>query len=267
MARCCLLLLFWAFLWPAASAVPCHPDDLRSLRGFAGDLSGGAVQLRTAWSGASCCSWEGVGCDSTSGRVTVLRLPRHGLTGPIPGASLAGLVWLEELFLGSNSFVGVLPDELFGLARLRKLSLASNKLTGQVSSRLGKLTHLTLLDLSANRFFGRLPDVFDDLTSLEHLAAYSNGFSGFLPPSLSSLSSLRELNLRNNTLSGPIARVSFSGMPLLASVDFSTNYLTGWLPASLAGCGELKSLNLANNTLVGTIPSWIEEHLRNNQIP
>uniref|UniRef100_N1QRV2 Putative inactive receptor kinase n=1 Tax=Aegilops tauschii TaxID=37682 RepID=N1QRV2_AEGTA len=151
MARCWLLLLFWAFLWPAASAVPCHPDDLRALRGFAGDLSGGGVLLRTAWSGASCCSWE------------------------------------------------------------------------------------------------------------EHLAAHSNGFSGFLPPSLSSLSSLRELNLRNNTLSGPIARVSFSGMPLLASVDFSTNYLTGWLPTSLAGCGELKSLNLANNTLVGTIPSWIGE--------
>ncbi|KAI4986532.1 hypothetical protein ZWY2020_019162 [Hordeum vulgare] len=259
MARCWLLLLLCAFLWPAVSATPCHHHDLHALRGFAEELGGGGALLRTAWSGASCCDWEGVGCDGATGRVTALRLPGHGLAGPIPGASLAGLVWLEELFLGSNSFVGVLPDELFGLARLRKLSLASNELTGELSPRLGELTRLTSLDLSDNRFSGRLPDVFDDLTSLEHLAAHSNDFSGFLPPSLASLSSLRELNLRNNSMSGPIARVSFSGMPFLSSVDFSTNHLTGWLPTSLAACGELRSLNLANNTLVGNIPSWMGE--------
>uniref|UniRef100_A0A453MFX4 Leucine-rich repeat-containing N-terminal plant-type domain-containing protein n=1 Tax=Aegilops tauschii subsp. strangulata TaxID=200361 RepID=A0A453MFX4_AEGTS len=110
MAKCGLLLLFIAFLLPAARATSCHPDDLRALRGFAGNLSGGAVLLRAAWSGASCCVWEGVNCDGTSGRVTALRLPGHGLVGLIPGASLAGLARLEELNLANNKLVGTIPS-------------------------------------------------------------------------------------------------------------------------------------------------------------
>ena len=71
MAKCWLLLLLLAFLLPVASATSsCHPDDLDALRGFAGNLSGGGVLLRAAWSGASCCGWDGVGCDAASGRVT-----------------------------------------------------------------------------------------------------------------------------------------------------------------------------------------------------
>uniref|UniRef100_A0A0E0Q371 non-specific serine/threonine protein kinase n=1 Tax=Oryza rufipogon TaxID=4529 RepID=A0A0E0Q371_ORYRU len=161
---------------------------------------------------------------------------------------------LQELYLASNSFHGALPPTLFGLAALQKLSLASNGLTGQVSSRLRGLTNLTSLDLSVNRFTGHLPDVFADLTSLQHLTAHSNGFSGLLPRSLSSLSSLRDLNLRNNSFSGPIARVNFSSMPFLVSIDLATNHLNGSLPLSLADCGDLKSLSIAKNSLTGQLP-------------
>ena len=97
MVKCWLMLLFLAFLLPAASATSCHPDDLHALRGFTDNLSGGGVHLRAAWSGASCCGWEGVGCDGASGRVTTLWLPERGLAGPIQGASLAGLAQLESL--------------------------------------------------------------------------------------------------------------------------------------------------------------------------
>nr|ACN38296.1 ice recrystallization inhibition protein 1 [Deschampsia antarctica] len=91
--KCGLLLLFSAFLLPAASATACHSRDLRALQGFARNLGGvGGVLLRAAWSGDGCCDWEGVGCDGASGRVTTLQLPTRGLAGPIPGASLAGLV-------------------------------------------------------------------------------------------------------------------------------------------------------------------------------
>ncbi|KAM0919858.1 hypothetical protein ACQ4PT_008000 [Festuca glaucescens] len=108
MVKCWLLLLFLAFLLPAASAVSsCHPDDLRALRGFAGNLSGGGILLRAAWSGASCCNWEGVGCDGASGRVTTLCLLGRGLAGPIPGASLAGLARLESLNLANNRLVAL----------------------------------------------------------------------------------------------------------------------------------------------------------------
>ncbi|XP_044394503.1 uncharacterized protein [Triticum aestivum] len=103
MAKCRLLLfLLLALLLPEARAASCHPDDLRALQGFAGNLSRGGVLLRAAWSGTMCCGWDGVGCDGATGRVTALRLPGRGLVGPIPGASLAGLARLEELDLGYN---------------------------------------------------------------------------------------------------------------------------------------------------------------------
>ncbi|XP_047095636.1 phytosulfokine receptor 2-like [Lolium rigidum] len=105
---CCLPLLFLAFFLPAASSetTPCHPDDLHALRAFAGNLTGGGAPLRAAWSGASCCGWEGVGCDAASGRVTALRLPGRGLAGLIPGASLAELDHLSFLDLSGNSLAG-----------------------------------------------------------------------------------------------------------------------------------------------------------------
>ncbi|KAI4964715.1 hypothetical protein ZWY2020_019154 [Hordeum vulgare] len=120
-----MLLHFLAVLLPAASATSCHVDDLRALRDFAGNLSGGGALLRAVWSGTSCCGWEGVGCDGASGRVTTLRLPGRGLAGRIPGASLAGLAWLQEL------------------------NLASNRLVGTIPSWIGELDHLCDLDLSA----------------------------------------------------------------------------------------------------------------------
>ncbi|VAI39957.1 unnamed protein product [Triticum turgidum subsp. durum] len=153
MATCWLLLLLWAFLWPAASAVPCHPDDLHALRGFAGDLSGGGVLLRTAWSGASCCSWEGVGCDSASGRVTVLRLPSRGLTGPIPGASLAGLVWLESLNLANNTLVGTIPSWIGEFDHLWYLNLSNNSFVGEVPKSLLRLKGLATAGRSSGMVF------------------------------------------------------------------------------------------------------------------
>ncbi|XP_024311905.1 phytosulfokine receptor 2 [Brachypodium distachyon] len=134
MAKCWLLMqLLLALLLPAAisMAAACHPHDLHALQGFAGNLSGGAVLLRATWTGASCCGWEGVGCNGgkSDGRVTTLLLPGRGLTGPILGAS-----------------------SLAGLAQLESLNLAHNRL--QVGSTfplwIGELGHLRYLDLSHN---------------------------------------------------------------------------------------------------------------------
>ncbi|XP_051208585.1 uncharacterized protein [Lolium perenne] len=80
MAKFWQLLLFLAILLPAASPASCHPDDLRALRDFAGNLRGGGVLLHAALSGASCCGWEGVGCDGASSRVTSFQILLKGLT-------------------------------------------------------------------------------------------------------------------------------------------------------------------------------------------
>jgi hypothetical protein len=142
MAKCWLLLLpFLAFLLLVARAAACHPDDLRALQGFAGNLTGTGV---LAWSGASCCGWEGVGCDGASGRVTTLWLPRHGLIGPIPGASLAGLAQLETLNLANNGLVGTIPSWVGELDHLCYLDLTGNLLVGEVPKSLQiRLTCLT----------------------------------------------------------------------------------------------------------------------------
>jgi len=114
MVTCWLLLLFSAFLLPAVSAAPCHPDDLRALQGFAGNLSGGGLLLRATWSGASCCGWEGVSCDDASGRVKAFWLPRRGLARPVKGASLAGLVELEELIKRNRRSLDEQPNTIRG---------------------------------------------------------------------------------------------------------------------------------------------------------
>ena len=212
MATCWLLLLLWAFLWPAASAVPCHPDDLHALRGFAGDLSGGGVLLRTAWSGASCCSWEGVSCDAASGRVTALRLPRRGLVGPIPGTSLAGLAQLEELDLGSNNFhniSGVLTV-LRGCQNLTTLILTKNfggeELPGD--SIIGGFKSLEVLALGDCALKGRVPEWLSQCKKMEVLDLSGNQLVGTIPSWIGELHHLCYLDLSNNSLVGEVPKSS-----------------------------------------------------------
>uniref|UniRef100_A0ACD5TR74 Uncharacterized protein n=1 Tax=Avena sativa TaxID=4498 RepID=A0ACD5TR74_AVESA len=160
MAKCwlLLLLLFSTFLLPAVSAAPCHPDDLRALRSFAGNISGGGVLLRAAWSGASCCIWEGVGCDGASGRVTRLWLPGRCLTGPIPGASLAGLARLEELNLANNRLVGTISSWIGELHHLRHFDFSHNSLVGEVPKSLPiHLRGLATIGHSVGMVFNNMP--------------------------------------------------------------------------------------------------------------
>uniref|UniRef100_A0ACD5VM82 Uncharacterized protein n=1 Tax=Avena sativa TaxID=4498 RepID=A0ACD5VM82_AVESA len=155
MAKCSLLLLFSTFLLLAASASPCHPDDLRALRGFAGNINGGDVLLRASWYGTSCCIWEGVGCDGASGRVTRLWLPGRGLAGPIPRASLAGLSRLEELNLANNKLVGTIPSWIGELPHLRHIDFSHNSLLGDVPKSLQ--IRLTMVGRSVDMVFANMP--------------------------------------------------------------------------------------------------------------
>ncbi|KAM3279988.1 hypothetical protein ACQJBY_047028 [Aegilops geniculata] len=157
MAKCWLVLLCLVFLLPATSATSCHADDLRTLRDFAHNLSGGGIILRAAWSGTSCCSWEGVNCDGASGPVTTLRLPGRGLAGPIAGASLAGLACLEELNLANNRLIGTIPSWIGELHHLRYLDLSDNSLIGEVPKSLIRLKGITIAGRSLGKAFTNMP--------------------------------------------------------------------------------------------------------------
>ncbi|KAF7099283.1 hypothetical protein CFC21_100933 [Triticum aestivum] len=193
MAKCCLLLLLlFGFLLLEAHVALCHPDDLRGLQDFAVSLRAGGVLLHAIWFGGTCCSWEGVRCDAASGRVTALRLPRRGLTGHIPGTSLVGLAWLEELDLGSNGFhniSGVLTI-LRGFKSLEVLALGDCALRGRVPEWLSQCKKMEVLDLSSNQLVGTIPSWIGELHHLCYLDLSNNLLVDDAPKSLAPLKGL-----------------------------------------------------------------------------
>ncbi|CAN6196630.1 unnamed protein product [Urochloa humidicola] len=250
-AKCAILLLLPLFLLLArAAAAPCHPDDLRALQAFAGNLTGAAAAaLRAAWSPSSpaCCAWDGVACDAT-GRIASLRLPARGLAGPpLPPAAS--------------------PAPLAGLARLRDLDLSRNALAGPVSALLAALPRgLRAANLSSNLLAGALPpDLAALLPALQALDASNNSISGALAPDLcAGAPALRLLDLSANRLAGALPSSSASATPppcaaTLRELSLASNAFTGALPAALFDLAGLRKLSLASNGLAGQVSSRLGE--------
>ena len=107
-----------------------------------------ATGKKIAWpmNGSSLCTWGGVLCNATSGRVASLGLGANSLSGTIP-SELAGLSPLTALGLGANSLSGTIPSELAGLSRLTWLWLDDNSLSGTIPSGLAGLLR-TLLEMA-----------------------------------------------------------------------------------------------------------------------
>ncbi|KAM3280623.1 hypothetical protein ACQJBY_047436 [Aegilops geniculata] len=243
MAKCCLLFfLLLAVLLPEARATSCHPDDLLALLDFVGSLNGGGVLLHATWSGAACCSWEGVGCDAASGRVTALRLPRRGLRGAIPGTSLAGLAQLEELDLSSNNFHNIsgLLTMLHGCQNLTTLILTKNfggeELPGD--GIIGGFKSLKVLALGDCALKGRIPEWLSQCKKMEVLDLSRNQLVGTIPSWIGQLHHLCYLDLSNNSLVGEVPKsltrlkgfatarrpegMTFTNMPLYVKHNRST---------------------------------------------
>ncbi|TVU13187.1 hypothetical protein EJB05_40719, partial [Eragrostis curvula] len=287
-----LLALAAALLPPtraAAAAAPCHPDDLRALRAFAGNLTGGAAAaIRATWSsGAACCTWDGIECDAADGRVAALRLPGRGLAGPIPAAALAGLARLEDLDLSCNALTGTLAPLLSAAsaagAGLRAANLSSNLLGGAVpdlaalpalavldasnNSLSGALAPdlcagapaLRTLDLSANRLAGALPSPSSSsppppcAATLRDLFLGSNAFSGALPAALFALAGLQRLSLASNALAGQVSS-RFRELKNLTFLDLSGNRFSGRLPDVFGDLTSLENLAAHTNGFSGPLP-------------
>ena len=82
------------------------------------------------WNATSTIStWEGIGLNASSTRVTVLDLDDEDLDGTIPPA-FGGLSALETLDISDNDLAGEIPEELGRLWSLQTLRLSGNSFTG-----------------------------------------------------------------------------------------------------------------------------------------
>ena len=88
------------------------------------------------WTVTSTIStWEGIGLNASSTRVTALELDAEDLDGVIP-PGLGGLSALMTLDLSDNDLTGEIPEELGRLSNLEVLRLSGNSLTGCIPSGL-----------------------------------------------------------------------------------------------------------------------------------
>jgi Leucine-rich repeat (LRR) protein len=110
----------------------------------------------SSWSSkTSCCAWDGIECNTTTGRVTSLTVFALNISAPLPSA-ISKLTALQTLNLPYNRFYGPIPPSIGLLPELTFLRLDGNMLIGTIPST---LTILNLL-LTGNRLTGTLPSSF-----------------------------------------------------------------------------------------------------------
>ncbi|XP_002453322.1 tyrosine-sulfated glycopeptide receptor 1 [Sorghum bicolor] len=87
----------------------------------------------------------------------------------------------KVLYLSSNRFTGVIPQEIGQLNALLSLDISSNNLTGPIPTSICNLTNLLALDLSNNNLTGRIPAALENLHFLSTFNISNNNLEGPIP--------------------------------------------------------------------------------------
>ena len=210
-----------------------------------------------------CCNWRGVGCDNTTGHVTMLDLhsrdPSSKLIGEV-SPSLLDLPYLSHLDLSHNDFQKILiPDLIGSLKYIKYLNLSNANFWGTIPGSLGSLSHLESLDLSGNGFFLRAENLswvygLSSLKVLDLGGVDLNNAEDWLD-AVNMLPSLVEVRLSFCTLHKlpqNLHRVNFTSLKIL---DLSLNNFSSTIPDWLFDIGHsLVYLNLSRCELHGVIP-------------
>ncbi|KAF5208015.1 Receptor-like protein [Thalictrum thalictroides] len=176
----------------------CHDKDISALLQFKQSISlnssasvyDGNYPKTSSWklpvegeNNNTCCSWDGVECNETSGRVISLDLRSSQLYGSIDSnSSLFRLVHLQMLNLDDNNFNhSQMPTAISNFPMLMSLNIAASSFFGEIPAILGKLRQLTHLDISNNNFHGPIPDSYANLTQLQTLRISGCNLVGPIP--------------------------------------------------------------------------------------
>ncbi|VAI43929.1 unnamed protein product [Triticum turgidum subsp. durum] len=197
-------------------------------------------------------------CNS-SPSFAVLDLCLNKFSGNIP-QQIGDCSKLRELRVGYNNISGEIPDELFNATLLEYLSFRNNHLNGVLDGvRITKLRNLVTLDLGGNNFSGEIPDSIGQLKKLEEFHLDNNKLSGELPSALSNCTNLVAIDLKNNNFSGQLAKVNFSNLPNLKTLDVYFNNFNGTVPESIYSCSNLTALRVSTNKLIGQLSPRISD--------
>jgi len=199
------------------------------------------------------CTWGGVQCES--GRVTALRLPGVGLSGPLPIA-IGNLTKLETLSFRFNALNGPLPPDFANLTLLRYLYLQGNAFSGEIPSFLFTLPNIIRINLAQNNFLGRIPDNVNSATRLATLYLQDNQLTGPIPEIKIKL---QQFNVSSNQLNGSIPD-PLSGMPktaflgnLLCGKPLDACPVNGTGNGTVTPGGKGKSDKLSAGAIVGIV--------------
>lgn len=235
------LILFLTSLLPVFSDLAADRSALLALRA---DLGGRTLRWNISTT-SSPCSWRGVVCDNTTGRVVRLRLPGSGLRGQLRLNSIGNLSELRVLSLRNNALSGQLPSDLASCTLLEEIHLQGNSFSGEIPESFFGLTNLLSANLAGNSFSGNLSSRFNSLTGLRTLYLENNTFTGLLPD-WDGLINLNNFNVSYNGLTGSIPSMfgdfsdqsflgtSLCGRPLASCSSSDGDKLSGGAIAGIA---------------------------------
>jgi len=254
----------------------CNHHDASSLLSFKSQFRVDGCSGTSTWyqstypkteswkNGTNCCFWNGVSCDTNSGRVIGLDLSGSCLQGEFdPNTTLFKLTHLQKLNLAFNDFSFSLMPSGFGhLLALTHLNLSYDGFSGLIPSEISHLSKLVSLDLSLSYGMriesATLEKLIVNATQLRELILDCLDMSLIKPSSLSLLvnfsSSLVSLSLHSTGLHWKLANKILS-LPNLQELDLSANgYIEGELPQSNWST-PLRHLDLSLSTFSGHIQS------------